>query len=493
MKKLTIIFITLLTLSSYLQAQNIDDALRYSKSTLSGSARYTAMGGAFGALGGDISAINTNPASAGIFKYSEIAITPTFYYSHSQTNFLNRTNYDGKGNFNLNNFGVVGIIKTNNNLLKSINYAFSYQRLDNYHHRICAEGINNQNSITDYFAEQAYGTTLSSLDDGSGGSDLVYNAYNTYLINPVTDNSDNIDYVSSYSNYGENQIHRIETLGSRRNYSFALSSNYNNKLYMGISFNFNSSTYIYQSDFQEHDTQEKIDDFKSMRYYDEYETRGSGFTFKVGFIYKVSKWLRLGSSFHTPTVYKLNDNYRHSMSSWVNVDGKTTNYTMSTSNNYYDYKIYLPLRMMGALGFIINKKAIISVEYEYLNYRLSKLRSYTKNNEFVLDNESIKNNLKSAHNIKLGAEYRWGKLSFRTGVSYFDSPYQSSQINKNAYTIYYNAGVGVNLNEFYIDFAYSRSLYNYYYIPYSLENKEVYAYNIKQNTDRYMLTMGLRF
>ena len=39
-------------------AQNIDDVLRYSTDNLQGTARFQAMSGAFGALGGDLSSLN---------------------------------------------------------------------------------------------------------------------------------------------------------------------------------------------------------------------------------------------------------------------------------------------------------------------------------------------------------------------------------------------------------------------------------------------------
>lgn len=474
-------------------AQTIDDALRYSKTNLSGSARYVSMGGAFGALGGDISAIATNPAAAGVFMYSEMTITPTFYHSHSETNFLGNTTNDGRFNFNLNDIGIVGNVKTQNKDWVAINYAFSYNRLDNYNNRIYAEGINNNNSITDYFADQGYGTTLGSLDDGTGGSDLVYNAYNTYLINPLNEDPNNIEYQTTYNTYGEQQIHRIETSGYRSNYSFSLATNYRNKLYVGISFNYTNLRYTYRSDFQEHDVHQKIDDFKSLRYYDEYETRGNGFAFKVGFIYKAAKWLRIGTSFHTPIVYNLNDNYSHLMESWVTVDGKTNNYTMPSSNGYYDYKINSPLRMMGALAFILGKHAILSTEYEYLNHTLAKISSHNNNNLFAIDNEMIKETFKPTHNFKLGFEYRLGKLSLRTGASYYDSPYQADQINQNAYTIYYNAGIGLNLSFFYIDFAYSRGTTNYSYYAYQLDLSDTEPYQIQQTTNKYVTTFGIRF
>ena len=48
---------------SVTHSQEIPDAIRYSQDNLNGTARFRAMGGAFGALGGDLSSINVNPGS----------------------------------------------------------------------------------------------------------------------------------------------------------------------------------------------------------------------------------------------------------------------------------------------------------------------------------------------------------------------------------------------------------------------------------------------
>ena len=53
--------------------QFIEDAKRYGFQSLEGTARYVSMGGAFNALGGDISSITDNPAAAGVFLYPEIS------------------------------------------------------------------------------------------------------------------------------------------------------------------------------------------------------------------------------------------------------------------------------------------------------------------------------------------------------------------------------------------------------------------------------------
>ena len=56
-------------------AQGELDAYRYSQTELNGTARYLGMGGAFGALGGDISSMSSNPAGLGIYRSSEIVTT----------------------------------------------------------------------------------------------------------------------------------------------------------------------------------------------------------------------------------------------------------------------------------------------------------------------------------------------------------------------------------------------------------------------------------
>ena len=74
MKKLNILFVATLTMSSVM-AQDITDALRYSQDEVQGTARFRSMSGAFGALGGDMSAVSINPAGSAIFTNSHASIS----------------------------------------------------------------------------------------------------------------------------------------------------------------------------------------------------------------------------------------------------------------------------------------------------------------------------------------------------------------------------------------------------------------------------------
>ena len=62
MKRIGIIMSVLALWWRHRFSQSQLDAFKHSQTELNGTARYLGMGGAFGALGGDISAMNTNPA-----------------------------------------------------------------------------------------------------------------------------------------------------------------------------------------------------------------------------------------------------------------------------------------------------------------------------------------------------------------------------------------------------------------------------------------------
>src|SRR5277367_6231876 len=63
------------------------DALRYSQSILGGTARFMAMGGAFCAVGGDLSTLPYNPAGIAVFNKNQLEITPGVAISNVTSSF----------------------------------------------------------------------------------------------------------------------------------------------------------------------------------------------------------------------------------------------------------------------------------------------------------------------------------------------------------------------------------------------------------------------
>ena len=90
------------------------DAFKYSQTELNGTARYLGMGGAFGALGGDISAMNTNPAGLAIYKSSEVVTTLSLSSASAKTDWLGSKVDNSRTKVSFDNIAYVGYFPTAN-------------------------------------------------------------------------------------------------------------------------------------------------------------------------------------------------------------------------------------------------------------------------------------------------------------------------------------------------------------------------------------------
>jgi hypothetical protein len=76
------------------RSQDISDAMRYAQDNLTGTARYRAMSGAFGALGGDLSSLNVNPAGSAVFSNNQMGLTLSNYNVKNNANYFGTTTKD---------------------------------------------------------------------------------------------------------------------------------------------------------------------------------------------------------------------------------------------------------------------------------------------------------------------------------------------------------------------------------------------------------------
>ena len=87
MKKYITLVLFGLTVTT-MQSQDITDAIRFSQENLNGTARFRAMGGAFGALGGDFSSLNVNPAGSAIFANNQVTFTLNSFGTNNKSNYF---------------------------------------------------------------------------------------------------------------------------------------------------------------------------------------------------------------------------------------------------------------------------------------------------------------------------------------------------------------------------------------------------------------------
>ena len=138
MKRISTLIMVLVC--TYSSAQIIDDVLRYSTEDIIGTARFQAMGGAFGALGGDLSSLNVNPAGSAVFNFSELSVTGSNYHRNNDALFGNNVRNTTLNSLDLNQVGGVLVFKSNDSPWKKIAIAFNYDMVQNFDNEFYAAG-----------------------------------------------------------------------------------------------------------------------------------------------------------------------------------------------------------------------------------------------------------------------------------------------------------------------------------------------------------------
>ena len=459
-----------------LSAQNEIDALRYSQVYYSGTARATAMGGSFGALGGDFSSLSTNPAGIGIYKNNEITLSPSLYFTVLKSNYNNSLNDDRKYNFNLGNFGAVFVIKPKKeSSCKGIQFGIGFNRLNNYNYSAYMEGPNSKTSILDDYLFSAQGVQPQDL--GSFDTKL---AFDTYLIDTVGSLT---NYYSVIQHGGTLQTKSMNVSGSNNELVITIGGNWNDKLYIGGTFAFPYLRYYESSTYEETDKGDTVPNFKHMAYNYYLETHGSGFNFKLGAIYRITDWLRIGAAFHTPTFYSMKDKWSSDMKSQFD-DGSI--YSAKSPDGTFDYHLNTPFKVNGSLGFVIGKYALITGEYEFVDYRTAILKSATY--RFNDENRAIDKSLYFQSNVRAGFEVKINPVALRAGYTFSTNPYNNTLYGGHRQA--FSGGVGVKFDRFFLDAAYSYTLLkqNYYLYP-----SAYYPVNNKLIAHNAMVTFGVKF
>jgi len=256
MKKIFLPFIMLIFLQN-IEAQSVQDAVRFSQDDLNGTARFRAMSGAFGALGGDLSSINVNPAGSAVFMNNQIALTLNNTGVKNKSNYFGTNASDRENNFDLNQAGAVFVYNNNYKASpwKKFSFAINYENLSNYRNTIYYEG-SNPNSVADYFVANANGVPLELLETLPGESvdDLyIYLAglpdfqypnvggfqaqqallgYQSFLINPVNNQATNTNYTSNASGGSYLQQNYVVNSGNNGKVTFNFATQYEDWLYL---------------------------------------------------------------------------------------------------------------------------------------------------------------------------------------------------------------------------------------------------------------------
>ena len=497
---------------AYLQAQTVFDAVKAADSDLSGSARYSSMAGAFGALGGDVSAIKDNPAGLGVFRKSEISITANELFQSSKSIWDSDAIKINSNKFGLNNFSLVfaspSPYKTSG--LVSSNFSFTYNKLKNFNRKVFIEGEPMLASITDYYAAQApINITKDYISfDNYSCSWLSVLAFEGYLINPIYNNqgSSIVEWESVLAG-GEKVMpdYWMNETGAINEYAFTWAGNINNNLFLGASLNIRSVDYHLIGEYNE--------DFTlggGMTICNYVDITGGGVNANFGLIYLPTDFLRIGASLQTPTIYNLSvtNDFALGYDSYDNDnDRPVSDEFYPDGANRITSSFNSPFQANGSVAFLFGKKGLFSAEYVYKRYTGMSLADERKGSAGYSDeNNKIGTMLNNTSMIKLGGEYKIDQnFSIRAGYAYMPATHNASAENipypgtvrtdveyfVNNGSRYLTTGCGYRDAFWYIDFAITNQRLDETF--YAFNSSNVTPASVITNFNNLILTVGFRF
>ena len=335
------------------QLSAAQDAQRFFERSIMGTARYVGMGGAMTAIGGDPTAVMDNPAGLGLYRRNEIAMTIDETIDRTQQ-------LDSRDSYQRERFmvpNVAGIMAWGSpNKQRGMifnNFMFSYNRLASFNRDIVTQGT--QLGMVQTICNITNGLPESNFDQDKVWEDtkiawLSILGYETYLINPTTN-----DQWTPVDNFTNGSL-SISESGNYDQYTFSWASNINNQWYVGLSLNVPTLSYTKNISILETNRINSAE-LKSMYY-----VSGVGVSGSIGLIYRPIRSLRIGASFHTPTVLGLSVQTEGDMYSTVD---NLQYETLTPASGVQTSEIVSPLRTSFSVAGQIGNEALISLQYDY--------------------------------------------------------------------------------------------------------------------------------
>jgi hypothetical protein len=486
------IYLLLSSLSfGIVQSQDITDAMRYAQDNLTGTARFRAMSGAFGALGGDLSSINVNPAGSAVFSNNQITLTLSDFSTKNNSNYFETKTSTSDSSFDLNQAGGVFVFKNQypSSDWKKISFAINYENINNFDNSIFSAGINEMNSIDGYFLSYANyanggnpvpqefvntvsGESISDLYSYLGnnfpnmqypnlsgfGAQQAMMGYQGYIINAVDDTNNNSLYTSNNTLGGNYyQENNIYSKGYNGKLSFNMASSYKDKWYFGINLNSHFIDLTRTTNFYESNTNPLNNNytFRRVSFDNNLYTHGTGFSFQIGAIAKITSEVRFGLAYESPTWLHLTEEFSQKLVavSKNNLGELLPDYVNPNVTNYYEpYKLQTPGKLTGSFAYVFGKTGLLSIDYAIKDYGSTKFKPESDEYFRGLNNE-MSNTLASTSEVRIGGEYKIKALSLRGGYRFEQSPYKNSKTIGDLNS--YSGGLGYNFGEWRFDLAYT--------------------------------------
>ena len=479
MKKILLSLLLGSSLITIAQETTTEDGLRYALNNLTGTARFRGMSGAFGALGGDLSAINVNPAGSLFFSNNYASISGSLYNVYNRSDYFGTKTNESFSTLDLNQIGAVLIFNdtSEKNNWSKIAFALNYDNTNDFDTKIFSAGTNPTNSVDQYFLNKAQGLPVEyvTLQNNESITDLytylgeasglgfpaqqAMLAYQSYLIESDGPDTYFTNVPSGGNYYQENYV---SATGYNGKLSANIATSYKNRLFIGMNLNAHFTDYVKATSVYESNNNPLFSTgytATALQFDNELYTYGTGFSLNLGAIVKVTEGFRAGIAYESPTWYRLTDELTQRLI--VNTTDGTDDFqeviAPNVVNLYPVYTIQTPSKITFSGAFIFNKKGLLSIDYGMKDYSNIKFKP-TNDALFNNLNTQIRQQFNSAYELRIGGEIKIKNWSIRGGYRFEESPYKLTTAMGDL--IGYSGGLGYNFSESKLDFAFANDSRN---------------------------------
>ncbi len=423
----------MLIMTSAMNAQFLEDALRLDYGMLGSSARALSMGSSFLAVSDDFSASFYNPAGLAQIRKFEIA------GGIRHTNFRNDALYLGTitnargSSTNLDNLGIVIPIPT---LQGSLTLAIGYNRVNDFTQISMFEGFNENDSIIpDLFLSRHEMSYYLWLSDSTGTTPFMGDLY---------------------------QWGSQEEFGAINNWNISGGIEVVPDFFLGATLNLISGNYRQTFTFEEEDIHNTYDtfpnDFEYLFVEDYIDARISGFNALLGGLYNMNGIFKIGATIRTPTRYSIEEEYStYGLSEFTTPDDEGFNWYEDEFDAVIDYDVSTPWQFSAGAAVSLSG-VTVSAAADYRDWTQLEFRNAPSS--ILAINRTIREVLEPATDLRLGAEFALPMfpIAIRGGYIHQPSPYKNapSELNRN----YITGGIGIKIQDvIYLDLAIIRGLW----------------------------------
>ncbi|MDR8390540.1 hypothetical protein NC796_05265 [Aliifodinibius sp. S!AR15-10] len=422
--------------------QSAEDVLRYSLEYPSYDAQSMVLPGV--AYNSGFGSFQDNPATMGLFDESFASFSLSLRNVDEKTTFHNDTFSFDDTQTNVGDIGLAYKIPT---LRGSFVIGGGYSQTTDFNRAMGINLRNNRSSLTDFY-------------NITSDTDLYDAAFNVYAVDWA-----DVDSTFTQSIFrigftpeeypGVQQNMELTERGRMGEYSAFFATEFQKNLYIGASIGVLTGEYHYERQFLDSDPDNVYDgtlidsdddgtgdtDIDRILSVDTIDSRFSAFSARIGLLYEVNSFLKVGGSYEIPSLLSFNEDYNTRLSSTFD-NGPGFEEELPGE---FSYKIERPARINVGASLTGLGGITISAAAEQVNYSTAELDLESEDLQYQQgENDFIKRTFKDVTNLRGGIEFGFNE-SFkpRLGYAWYPSPREGTDASRQ----FFNAGFSSKFSE----------------------------------------------